>query len=63
MYILKTIIAITLLFFNLFCFAQKVYQVEYESQADLKIFYVDYESQAGWENKDKMHVLKFGKKE
>ena len=27
-------------------FSQKVYPVEYESQADLKIYIVDYESQA-----------------
>jgi hypothetical protein len=28
-------------------FAQKVFSVQYESQADVKVFVVDYESQAG----------------
>ena len=41
-----------LLFFTLFLFvlgttkAQKVFSVEYASQADIKVFVVDYESQA-----------------
>jgi len=37
--------------------AQKIYVVEYESQADLKIFKVEYESQAGWKNKEKQYLL------
>lgn len=37
--------------------AQKVFSVDYSSQADLKIFIVDYASQAGWRNKEKMHLL------
>jgi hypothetical protein len=32
--------------FSLSGFAQKVFSVDYESQADVKIFVVDYESQA-----------------
>jgi hypothetical protein len=28
-------------------FAQKVYSVEYQNQADLKIYFVKYEYQAG----------------
>ena len=37
--------------------AQKIYVVEYESQAYLKIFKVKYESQAGWRNNEKHHLL------
>ena len=35
----------------------KLFVVEYESQADLKIFFVDYPGQAGWRNKKKMPLL------
>jgi hypothetical protein len=35
----------------------KVYVVKYESQCDLKVYLVDYESQAGWRNPEKMHLL------
>jgi hypothetical protein len=34
------------LFLSSYCHAQKVYSVEYESQADVKVFVVDYENQA-----------------
>ena len=34
-----------------------VYFVDYKSQADLKIFFVDYKSQAGWQSKEKKHLL------
>jgi len=33
------------------------YFVDYKSQADLKIFFVDYKSQAGWQSKEKKHLL------
>jgi hypothetical protein len=36
---------------------KKIYFVDYESQADLKIFLVKYQSQAGWNNKEKQHLL------
>jgi hypothetical protein len=40
-----------------FCFcgtdAQKIFRVDYESRADLKIFIVDYASKAGWRNNKK----------
>jgi hypothetical protein len=36
---------------------KKIYFVEYESQADLKIYKVKYQSQAGWKNKEKQHLL------
>ena len=32
--------------FSLICFSQKVYSVEYASQADVKVFVADYESRA-----------------
>ena len=35
----------------------KVFVVDYESQADLKIFFVDYSSQAGWKNNSKKHLI------
>ena len=34
-----------------------VYFVDYKSQADLKIFFVDYKSQAGWQRREKKHLL------
>jgi len=36
---------------------KKIYFVKYESQADLKIFKVKYESQAGWNKTEKQHLL------
>jgi len=36
---------------------KKIYFVEYESQADLKIYKVKYQSQAGWNKKEKQHLL------
>jgi len=47
----KTLI-IAVYFLFIFCGAdaQKIFRVDYESQADLKIFIVDYASQAGWRN-------------
>ena len=35
----------------------RVYFVDYKSQADLKIFFVEYKSQAGWQSKEKKHLL------
>ena len=35
----------------------KIFVVDYESQADLKIFFVKYESQAGWRTAAKKHLL------
>ena len=35
----------------------KVYVVKYESQADLKIYFVDYESQAGWKKSSKKSLM------
>jgi len=35
----------------------KVFVVKYESQANVKIFFVDYESQAGWKNNAKKHFF------
>ena len=44
---MEKIILITFLLFNFIEFkAQKVYSVDYASQADVKVFVVDYESQA-----------------
>ena len=37
--------------------AQKVFAVDYSSQANLKVFVVDYESQAGWRTAAKKHLL------
>ncbi len=37
--------------------AQKVFAVDYASQANLKVFVVDYESQAGWRTAAKKHLL------
>ena len=34
-----------------------VFVVDYKSQADLKVFFVDYKSQAGWQTKEKKHLL------
>jgi hypothetical protein len=36
---------------------KKIYFVKYQSQADLKIYFVDYESQAKWKNNSKKHLL------
>jgi len=35
----------------------RVFVVKYESQADLKVFKVKYESQAGWKNNAKKHFF------
>lgn len=35
----------------------KVYFVKYENQADLKVYFVKYENQAGWQNRNKIHLL------
>ncbi|MEY3676017.1 MAG: hypothetical protein RJB67_507 [Bacteroidota bacterium] len=35
----------------------KVFVVKYESQADVKIYFVDYESQAGWRNSSKRYLF------
>ena len=35
----------------------KVFVVDYESQADVKIFFVEYESQAGWRNSSKRYLF------
>jgi hypothetical protein len=37
--------------------AQKIFIVDYKSQADLKVYVVEYESQAGWKNKEKQYLL------
>ena len=42
----KLPLIIVLTFLTISVFAQKVYSVEYSSQADVKVFVVDYESQA-----------------
>ena len=34
-----------------------LYFVDYKSQADLKIYFVEYKSQAGWQSKEKKHLL------
>ena len=34
-----------------------IYFVDYKSQADLKVFFVEYKSQAGWQTKEKKHLL------
>ena len=36
---------------------QKIFSVDYENQADLKVLVVNYESQAGWRNSSKQHLL------
>ena len=43
---MKNFLIIPILLFSFPLFGQKVYKVEYESQADLKVFIVKYESQA-----------------
>ena len=35
----------------------KVFVVKYESQADLKVYKVKYESQAGWRNSSKRYLF------
>jgi len=35
----------------------RVFVTDYESQADLKIYFAPYESQAGWRNKSKKHLM------
>ena len=42
---MKTGLILCLLLMPLILHAQRVYKVEYESQADLKVFIVEYESQ------------------
>ena len=37
--------------------AQKVFSVNYENQADVKIYFVQYENQAGWRNQSKKHYF------
>lgn len=72
MHQIQTFIITYILIFPQFTFAQKVFEVEYESQAenkiffvkyesqaDLKIYFVPYESQAGWSNLQKQYLLKF----
>ena len=43
---MKLFITIVSFFITTTVLAQKVYSVEYASQADIKVFVVDYESQA-----------------
>jgi hypothetical protein len=69
---MKYIIIIISILFTVSGYTQKVFQVKYESQADIKVFfvkyesqadlkvyYVNYQSQAGWKNNSKKHLLKF----
>jgi hypothetical protein len=42
----KILASAVLLLSTTLCIAQKVYSVEYASQADVKVFVVSYESQA-----------------
>lgn len=37
--------------------AQKIFAVDYASQADVKVFVVKYESQAGWRNSAKRYLF------
>ena len=37
--------------------AQKVFTVDYASQADVKLFVVDYASQAEWRSQQKKHLM------
>tara|TARA_Y100001934_G_C11806479_1_gene519550 strand:+ start:367 stop:531 length:165 start_codon:yes stop_codon:yes gene_type:complete len=50
-------ILILTLFVPFINFSQKIYTVNYETQADLKVYVIDYASQAGWINKSKKHLL------
>lgn len=43
---MKTILQIFLILISSNLFAQKVFKVQYESQADIKVYSVQYESQA-----------------
>ena len=43
---MKLLLFLFTLFFGVSCFAQKVYSVEYENQADAKVYVVNYENQA-----------------
>jgi hypothetical protein len=47
--------AILLFSFSAKC--QKIFSVDYESQADVKVFVVNYESQAGWRNSSQQHLM------
>ncbi len=37
--------------------AQRVFSVDYENQADVKVYFVKYENQAGWENTSKQALM------
>ena len=54
---LKYVLLVMILTASYTADAQKIYKVQYESQADLKIYIVDYSSQAGWRNKEKSHLM------
>ena len=69
---MRLLITVLFSFIMFNCAAQKIYKVnyssqadlkvyitDYESQADLKIYYVNYSSQVGWRNKQKSYLFKF----
>ena len=54
---MKYLLFLIVLFSGVRSFAQKVYSVQYENQADFKIYFVEYKNQAGWRNKSKQHFM------
>ena len=54
---MKTLLLLISLFALQQTMAQKIFSVDYESQADVKIYFVDYESQAGWRNSAKRYLF------
>jgi hypothetical protein len=46
-----------ILLFSISAKCQKIFSVDYESQADVKVFVVNYESQAGWRNSSKQYFM------
>ena len=68
--IMRKLLYIFFLFSLHLSFSQKIFSVQYKSQADIKIFVVeyksqadlcvykvDYKSQAGWNKKGQKHLL------
>tara|TARA_R110001592_G_scaffold237306_3_gene496116 strand:+ start:20926 stop:21096 length:171 start_codon:yes stop_codon:yes gene_type:complete len=52
------LLIIGLILFSSHCiYSQKVFSVDYENQADLKIYFTDYENQAGWKKSSKKHLM------
>ncbi len=55
--IFRAVLVLMVIFSFGYANAQKIYIVNYESQADVKVYVVGYESQAGWKNQARQYLM------